>query len=222
VIVARHKKRFEDEQHEAEQKPSSKWKWFAEEDARNEAAAVARLAPLVDEDLYRAADTEQYEFDMLPWDTHPGIPASEMFDDVERHAVEEATIRKNFAPLASLLRPEHPLNRYSFVVGGTVLRSHLSDETWTLVAERLCGRYKHGRGAPKMWAEKRRATYPAHDAADMVPAIRDTLRRWFPQQSASDIRDRALAIAAYLKGIKQGQTLKNLRARGKNNRRRIN
>jgi hypothetical protein len=219
--VGRHKRWFEDEQHEAEQKPSSKWKWLAEEDDRNEAAAVARLAPLVDEELYRAADTEQYEFDMLPWDTHPGIPASEMFDDVERHALEEATIHKNFAPLASLLRPEHPMSKHPPVGGGTALRSRLSDETWTLVADRLSGTYKHKSGAPKMSAEKRRAANPIHDAHDMMLRIKDVLRARFPAESESNIRDRAVSITVLLREDVSKRRLRSYLARGKKDRRRI-
>jgi hypothetical protein len=72
-----------------------------------------------------------------------------------------------------------------------------------------------------MTAEERRAMNPVHDAADMVPEIADILRRFYPEQTPAQIHDRALSIAAGMKGVKSAETVKLHLNRAKNDRRRI-
>jgi hypothetical protein len=57
---------------------------------------------------------------------------------------------------------------------------------------------KRKRGRPPMTPVQRRAKNPVHDAANLVPQIKATLRQAFPDR---DINDRAYAYAARLSGI---------------------
>jgi hypothetical protein len=185
--------------------------------------AVTKLVKTALDDA--EADAE-YEFAMLRWDTHPGIPGNELLDRMERDAVAAAE-RGEIRPLADLLRPEHPFNEHP-LFGGDPIRSKLSATTWTLVADFLTGernprtgRLKGKPGRPKMTAEERRAMNPVHDAADMVPEIADILRRFYPEQTPAQIHGRALSIAAGMKRVKSAETVKLHLNRAKNDRRRI-
>lgn len=51
-------------------------------------------------------------------------------------------------------------------------------------------------GRPKMSEQERRAKYPVHDAAEIVPDIKAVLKNQYPDQNAKDINDRACKIAA--------------------------
>jgi hypothetical protein len=102
-----------------------------------------------------------------------------------------------------------------------LLRSRRAPSTWNLVADLLTGRQKGKVGRPKMTREERRAINPIHDAAELVPVISKILRRLYPKQTTTDIRDRALKFAADFYGIKDSETLRNHRARSRKDRRRI-
>jgi hypothetical protein len=184
------------------------------------------VTKLVEKELDDAESNAEYKFAMLPWDTHPGISGNELLHGMERDAVAAAE-RGDIGPLADLLRPEHPLNEHP-LFGGNPIRSHFSAMTWTLVADFLTGernprtgRLKGKPGRSKMTAEERRAMNPVHDAADMVPVIADILLLHYPEQTPAQIRDRALSIAAGMKGVKSAETVNFHLNRAKNDRRRI-
>jgi hypothetical protein len=173
------------------------------------------VAELVKRALDDAEANAEYRFAMLPWDTHPGIPGNELLDHMEQDAVAAAE-RGEIGPLADLLRPEHPMNMYP-LFGGNPIRSHFSATTWTLVADLLTGernprtgRLKGKPGRPKMTAEERRA-----------PHIADILRELYPEQTPAQIHDRALSIAAGMRGVKSAETVKFHLNRARNDRRRI-
>jgi|RhiMetdeSRZDD1v2_1073273.scaffolds.fasta_scaffold35305_6 hypothetical protein len=163
---------------------------------RNE-DAVAKLAI---HELKDAALELEYQFAMLPWETHPGVAAFEVFDGIEREALAEVE-RGNLKPLAALLHPHHPMNKYP--IYGRTLISALSPSTWELISDLLVGRRKRNRGRPRKTEEQRRAMNPVHDATDEVLLIEQILSEHYPEQNNRQIRDRALQIVERRSGISQ-------------------
>jgi hypothetical protein len=158
------------------------------------------VAKLAIAELEDAALADECQFAMLPWDTHPSMPISEFFDGVEREAVA-AFKRGNVKPLAALLRPDHPMNKYP--IKGRTLISTLAPSTWQLISDLLAGRRKGKRGRPRKTEEERRAINPVHDATDAVVVIEQILRKHYPEQDKQQIRDRALQIVEHRSGISQ-------------------
>jgi hypothetical protein len=151
---------------------------------------------LVQAELEENSSEEDRQFYLLPWETHPGVPADEIISDMEHQALD-AWRRGDLNPLTDLLRPEHPFNNYPF--NGRLIRDQLSAEAWSLICDRLLGK-KRKRGRPKMTAEERRMHNPIHDMSDRVPAIENILRQHHPDQPASQVKERARAFAERLMG----------------------
>jgi hypothetical protein len=113
------------------------------------------------------------QFYTLRWDTHPGIPADEVFRGMESNAVFEAE-RGNFGLLDYLMQPNHPWNKYFKTEAYTQFMS----STRQLISDRLTGRWKRPKnnpehkktGHPRMTEDERRAMNPIHDAGDEVRA----------------------------------------------------
>jgi hypothetical protein len=154
-----------------------------------------------------------------------------------------AALRGDVAPLADLLRPDATIldmlesNLIDVkTLSPSELRTFarrlcvrtLSPSTWSLIAQFLTGerslrtgRLKGERGRPTLSPEKRRAESPVHDAAEEVDAIRAILRRlYYPDQSSSQIRDRAMEITAQRNGVEL-DTLVNYLKRPRKDRRRL-
>jgi hypothetical protein len=167
---------------------------------------------------YRKLDDERSEqerqFYMLRWDTHPGIPMSEIHRWMVTDAVAKAR-DGNFELLADLLRPEHPMNLHL----AKSIRETLPPEVWRLIADRLSGRLKVRRGRPRMTEEERRVLNPIHDAADDLPPIESILREAYPNQNAGQIHDRALHGVARHHEVSQ-DALENYVRRAKTDHRR--
>jgi hypothetical protein len=178
-----------------------------------------QFADLVTRQLNIEARADEYDFAVLPWETHPGIPATEILEEVEREAVHAFEKKKKRGPLADLLDPENPMNKHP--VGGVSLRSHLSDATWKLIGDVLSGRRKSKRGKPEMTADERRDTYAVHEAADDVEDVARILRGLYPEQDEADIRDRALAVAADRADMSKPETIATHRRRSKKGTRRL-
>lgn len=157
-------------------------------------------------------------------------------DKLEAEAVRLAD-GGNFGELAKLLRARHPLNAdelakdpcdrldfHGFMPSYTLLpkgqiRSSLAPSTYELIADILTGKHKKW-GRPLAAAEDRRKMTPAHDAADLVPMIEDILRQAYPNQNSTQIKDRAIRIAARRMQTTP-QKLRNLRTRKPSDRRRL-
>ena len=159
------------------------------------------------------------EFMLLDWSSCPGVPVGEILHNIQRDALAKAR-RGTMGPLADLLRPEHPMNKYPFTPGVPV-SSTLTPEALTLLADRAAGKHKGRgrRGRPKMTIDERRAKYPAHYAVQELPVIEAILRTHCSEASDGDIRDRSLLFAARLFET-EPETVFNLKNRGKSNRRR--
>ena len=148
---------------------------------------------------------EEYEFSsQLRWDTHPGIRIPRLSAaERERIAVDNAVKGGDFRSLASLLLDRQPLTQ----------------ATLELIAKRLTGELKRKRGRRRMTADRRRAHYPVHDAADLVPQVELILGNAYPDQPG--IRDRALyVIEQHTAGKVTVRMLEHYLGRAKGNRRR--
>lgn len=153
-----------------------------------------------------------------------------------------AALRGDVAPLADLLRPDATILdmlESNFIDVKTLSPSELrtfarrlcvrtlSPSTWSLIAQFLTGerslrtgRLRGEPGRPTMSLEERRAESPVHDAAEELDAIRAILRRLYRDQDSSQIRDRAMEIAAQRNGVKL-DTLVNYLKRPRKDRRRL-
>jgi hypothetical protein len=166
-------------------------------EARQDAIAASLVRPRMPPELARLFATNR---------------AVAEYNEAERQAVADA-LRGKVGDLAALLRRENA-------------RSRLSPETWTLVADFLVGKLNiytgnpRGKaGRPKMSAAERYASNRVHYAANVeFPAIRDILRRLYPEQNANQINDRAEKIAQARAII--ATSLQNLRRRSKKGRHR--
>lgn len=164
-----------------------------------------RVRQLVDETIEADELEAEREFYLLRWDTHPGIPARELWEDMERTAVAEAE-RGRFDALADLVQPADRMIAWLRSLG-----HDLGTQAKALVAGRLRG-IKRGRGRPPLTEDEKRALTPTHDAADEVPTIMLILRNHYPGQDAKQISDRAMAIAgerAHMETPFPAQTLSN-------------
>ena len=93
-------------------------------------------------------------------------------------------------------------------------RARLPAEAWELIHSGLVGyRYvddewvapwppRRGRGRPPISDEERYRSNPVHAAAEQVPVIKSILRDYYPDQTTTQIRDRALTFAAARAGMK--------------------
>ena len=154
--------------------------------------------------MFAAIDNEEeYEFAQRRWDTHPGIPASEIHADMEGKAVERAKIG-DFGPLAVLLHPDHLMNKRPI---GKSIREALSPATWSLIARKLAtGLPKRSKGGQPKTAEQRRAQTDTHDAAAEAERIEDILRNAYcPEQSNEQIRTTACIAVEQRTGVEAGK-----------------
>jgi hypothetical protein len=175
--------------------------------------AVTRFVEELLEEAELEAEREHY---MRRWDTHPGIPLSELCTIIERDAVE-ATQRGQPDELCDLVRSNHPMNIHL----RPPLRSRLTPNTFDLLADIASGNHKRRVGRPKMADDERRMMNPIHDAAELVPQIEYILHEHFLSQSGVDIWDKATEIAAKRHGVKNVETLRNHLRRSHSDRRRL-
>lgn len=84
-------------------------------------------------------------------------------------------------------------------------------EAKALLAAKLTGEFKVGRGRPKRTIAQRRAVEPIHEAADQVTVIQELLRQRFPKQTG--LRDRAIDMAAALYGVKRERLAQQMRSK---------
>jgi hypothetical protein len=180
---------------------------------------------LIEDELLEIERQDVLE-DELRMRTYPGTPFSHIVQSMEQEAVAAAR-QGSFRKLAELLHPDHPFNNRRD--GKPQLRNFLGPETWQLLVDRLLGKpirkpaatgKRTARGRPKMTADERRAMTPVHDAADALSEINDILRRHYPDQSESNIRDRAIAFVARNEQIND-ETLVNYVGRSRRDRRRL-
>jgi hypothetical protein len=144
---------------------------------------------------------EEYDFATLRWDTHPPIQASEVFDSLERDAIDSAK-SGNMRPLADLIdsSPKNPLIRW--------LRSEnlrVGPTAEAIVAGRLRGD-RSKRGRPKQSIDERQANTRVHSAAAELKVIRRILDREYSNERHR--QERAITIAAKRQGIDR-TTLEN-------------
>ena len=132
-------------------------------------------------------EQSERDFDTLAWDTHPGLPASEIFESMERSAIAAAE-GNNFGPVTELMEGRNPLVRWLGMKG-----FRLGPRALALIAGRLRGE-RGRRGRPKQTPEDRFTNTPSHGAAIEFDMIEEILKRSFPGQKG--IRDRAIALAA--------------------------
>lgn len=130
----------------------------------------------------------------------------------EREALD-AWRRGDRKPLASLVDPDDRIIDIALKKQGRPalrkdrpIRRRLSAETWTIIRDSLLGKLPGKRGRPKLTAEERRILNPIHDAADSVLAIERILRQHYQNQPASQVKDRAYALAEKLNGIDNPQS----------------
>jgi hypothetical protein len=88
----------------------------------------------------------------------------------------------------------------------------LERDPWT-------GKLRRRRGPSKIRARERRQRNPVHDAADEFEVVRDMLRELYPEQSATQINDRAEQIAKDRTGTTV--SVSNYRNRARGSRQRI-
>ena len=134
--------------------------------------------------------------------------------------VREAALSGWTEPLALLIQ------QHVDPVEGFAKVDRISPEIWRLVMEYVrgernpkTGKRKGDRGPRKKTSAERRATTPTHDAADFVPVIQTYLREAYPKQDRGEINDRALKIAARIKGAR-ADTVADHQKRGRRDRHR--
>jgi hypothetical protein len=130
-------------------------------------------------------------------------------EEREERAVE-AALRGKPKKLADLIRQPN---------------AQLVPSTRVLIAEFLSGernlrtgRAKGEPGAPRQSEKLRRSHNRTHQAAEIFFVIRDTLPRIYPEKSQTDIRDRAMSLAAKLKGVDDPETIQNYLEKSKADR----
>lgn len=117
----------------------------------------------------------------------------ETYRFIESEAVDAAEKEGNYKPLAWLVDPKNPLNNQRMEPS---LRSTLAPTTHALIADVVSGRRKRPKRRPRLTERERRMNNPIHDAADDVRGVEGMLRAWYPDQTATQIHDRALYVAA--------------------------
>ena len=117
----------------------------------------------------------------------------ETYQFIESEAVDAAEQEGNYKPLAWLLDPKNPLNNQRME---PALCSTLAPTTYALIADIVSGRRKRPKHRPRLTERERRKDNPIHDAADEVPGVKGMLRAWYPDQTATQIHDRALYVVA--------------------------
>jgi hypothetical protein len=153
-----------------------------------------------------------------PQRPHPGVPLGEIFQGMEREAVERAS-RGDFSGLADLVDPSNPFN-HPAAASQSRVRSNLTEGTWKLVANKLAGHWKTRRGRPKATADERRFESPTHGAAGLAQAYKLILRVAYPDQSEENVKAMA-AAAAERKTKVPRQKIAGYLKRSKGDRRRL-
>jgi hypothetical protein len=180
------------------------------------------------DELYRLEEYKEPDI-KLPkgWRDAPMRPELGFAYDIgisEWEAVE-AAMCGDVEPLAMLLRPfSGELLGLPDEVNPAIKR--LSPDAWEIIVQFLTGernpktgKLRGERGPRKKSAEERRAESPVHGAAAEVDTIRAILRRSYPDQHNSQIRDRAIEIAAQRNGVEASTLAKYLRRPRKDRRR---
>jgi len=177
-----------------------------------------KVSAFVGKILDEAEAEAEWRFAMLPWDTVPGIPASGIFEAIERDAIAAAE-EGNFRPLANLIDPNSVQKHFIETIGRGQLR--IGPRAEALIASRLRGerRVKKGRGPPKKPIERRAAPSKSYYAAAELPRIEKLLRQHYPREKG--IKARAISIAAGRGGIEHGTLDNYLEKQRKKNRRRV-
>jgi hypothetical protein len=157
-------------------------------------AASDEVADWVIRQIEDFDDEAERQFAELRWDTHPGIPLSEIFRGMEREAVEAAVERGDTRPLKELLHPDNPMN--SGEPFGKRISRNLSPNTYDVIQEYSSGNRKRPTNRPRMSNEERRAKNPIYDAAKEVPRVAEILRESYPAKPESEIHDQAVHAVA--------------------------
>jgi hypothetical protein len=155
-----------------------------------------------------AGDDLRAIYDLMTAESFRGWPVKG-----EKDAVE-AALRGDVELLADLLRPDATIvdilknnvktpSEELRTLAQSLSVKTLRPSTWAIIVQfltgernRRTGRLRGEPGRPTMSLEERRAESPVHDAAEEVDAIRAILRRLYRDQDSSQIRNRAMEIAA--------------------------
>jgi hypothetical protein len=158
----------------------------------------------------------EYGLERWPFYDETDVPKIITWEMLENEAVQAAE-GGNYAPLAELLDPKHPLNHPEIK---PPIRASLAPRTYALIADILSGRRKKPAHRPKLTEIERRAINPIHGASDEVPAVERMLRAWYPDHTANQIYDRALSAVARRHNMEL-ETLAAHLKRSKGDRRRL-
>lgn len=140
--------------------------------------------------------------------------------EMEQSAAAEARQGK-FHGIADLIDPDRMLNRNPLPGEDRLLRERLSNDTWCLIAQCLRGEVRAKPGRPRENNDQRRTRSPVHDAAILVNKFELVLlHEWTLRQSRREIRERAIAFVARLKGCDR-ETLYRYMRRPRSDRRRL-
>jgi len=181
---------------------------------KDEAGLVAFVDQAIIDLLRDPEDISRYGLKQWPCEVRgTGIVTWKM---LESEAVE-AAMNGNYAPLAELLNPTHPLNRPEIK---PPICASLQPSTYALVADILLGRQKKPSHRPKLTEIERRAINPIHGAADEIPVVERMLRAWYPEKTAGQIYAQALSVVARRHNMKS-ETLAAHLKRSKGDHRRL-
>lgn len=155
-----------------------------------------QLRVVVDAVIEEQELERERRFYTTDWDVRDPS-AREIWEHLERDAVADAK-RGKFELLIQLLFPRDPFRQWLRSLGLELSRPAQQLVENKLTRSRLPGR---GRGRPPMSKVERRAATPTHDAAAEFPAIEAILSARFPDKTASDVRNKAAAIAMSRAGV---------------------
>jgi hypothetical protein len=161
------------------------------DEALSEAVADWANAELDEGDL-----EAERQFCTLAWDTHPGVPASEIFADAERDAVRAFEKRGDLGPLVQLLDQGHPFNSPAATFGRRPISQGLAPETSQLVADVLAGRRKRPSRRPPLTSDERRALNPIYDAEADARRLEAIIGEAYREKDKEAILNQALHAAA--------------------------
>jgi hypothetical protein len=137
----------------------------------------------------------------------PGPSVGYVFRQAESEAAARARLG-DYKLLERLLRPDSPLVKWFHGAGLKPLP--FGPETWTLIADRITGKFKLPRGKPpedtKQWLDS-----PVHLAAVEVEDVENVLRTHYAAEHG--IRERAITIAAERGKIRREKLEHYLRSR---------
>jgi hypothetical protein len=180
---------------------------------KDETGLVAFVNQAIIDLLNDPEDISKYGLKQWPFeDRGIGIVTWEMLESEAVDAAEGG----NYAPLAKLFDPKHPLNHPDIK---PPICASLTPKTYALVFDILSGRKKPAH-RPKLTDIERRAINPIHDAADEVPVVERMLHTWYPDQTANEIYNRTLYVVAHRHQVRP-ETLAAHLKRSRGDRRRL-